>query len=99
MLRRRRTAHVNLVERGHIEQRNPLACGLVLLANLLKVTRSLEGAILRARPPRWLAWLEVVDALPAVLLAKYRAEFLQARQEWADAHGSAPFIFVVGIAQ
>src|SRR5439155_18032573 len=93
-------AHVELAERGEVEQSNALADGPVLAADALEERRPspAPAPLVRAGAAPRCAGHEVVRALPAALLAEHRARRGEPPVERAQASRAGPLVLVVRIA-
>src|SRR5439155_7905125 len=98
---RSRPTHVDLAERGEVEQGNPLPHGLMLGPDQLEESGSAPtpSALIGPRAPAGPSGLEVVDALPAVLLTEDRAQREETGVERAQPPQPCPFVLVVRVAQ
>ena len=104
------TAHLDLPERAHVDDPDPLAHRLVLGRDEVEVgrTRPAEAALVLAGAPPRAPGIEVVRALPAVLRAEDRTGLLQAAVEraqpaWAPGLGDVariaePVVVLVDLA-
>ena len=91
-----RTAHLELAERGHVEDADPLADRGVLSPHMLEPRRRRESerALVSAASPPRSSGLKVIRAFPAVLGPEDGAEFLGTRIEWAWSKPAPPLVGV-----
>src|SRR5205814_9601980 len=98
---RPRPGHVELAERGEVEEPSPLAHRAMLGAHALEEPRPRPAprALIRAGAPPGRAGLEIVRPLPAVLLAEHGAGVGETRVERARPAPAGPLVLVVWVPE